>query len=187
LETISSGRSNNIITVIALQDYSQLKLKYSKEEAEVIFNITGNVISGQVSGETAKLLSERFAKTFQERESISINSSDTSISRSKQLEVAIPASTISSLSSGEFVGLVADTPDEIIELKTFHSMIVNDDAAIKREKRNYLPLPVVRKGAQKEINAVHQIIKQDVQDIVEVVLEEVMNDPGREGFMVKRG
>ncbi|MBX3257008.1 MAG: TraM recognition domain-containing protein [Chitinophagaceae bacterium] len=44
LETISSGRSNNIITVIALQDYSQLKLKYSKEEAEVIFNITGNVI-----------------------------------------------------------------------------------------------------------------------------------------------
>lgn len=184
LETISSGRSNNIITVIALQDYSQLKLKYSKEEAEVIFNITGNVISGQVSGETAKLLSERFAKTFQERESISINSSDTSISRSKQLEVAIPASTISSLSSGEFVGLVADNPDEIIELKTFHSMIVNDDAAIKREKRNYLPLPVVRKAAQKEINAVHQIIKQDVQDIVDVVFEEVLNDPGREGLVV---
>lgn len=186
LETISSGRSNNIITVIALQDYSQLKLKYSKEEAEVIFNITGNVISGQVSGETAKLLSERFAKTFQERESISINSSDTSISRSKQLELAIPASTISSLSSGEFVGLVADNPDEIIELKTFHSMIVNDDAAIKREKRNYLPLPIVRKAAQKEINAVHQIIKQDVQDIVEVVLEEVLNDPGRGRLFVRK-
>lgn len=186
LETISSGRSNNIITVIALQDYSQLKLKYSKEEAEVIFNITGNVISGQVSGETAKLLSERFAKTFQERDSISINSSDTSISRSKQLEVAIPASTISSLSSGEFVGLVADNPDEIIELKTFHSMIANDDAAIKREKKNYLPLPVVRKAAQKEINAVHQIIKQDVQDIVEVVLEEVLNDPGRADLIVRK-
>jgi hypothetical protein len=187
LGTISTGRSNNIMTVIAVQDYSQLKLKYSKEEAEVIFNITGNVISGQVSGETAKLLSERFAKTFQERESISINSSDTSISRSKQLEAAIPASTISSLSSGEFVGLVADNPDELIELKTFHAMIVNDDAAIKREKRNYLPLPIVRKVTQKEINAVYQIIKQDVQDIVDVVMEEVLNDPGREGLVVKKG
>lgn len=187
LETISSGRSNNIITVIALQDYSQLKLKYSKEEAEVIFNITGNVISGQVSGETAKLLSERFAKTFQERESISINSSDTSISRSKQLEVAIPASTISSLSSGEFVGLVADNPDEIIELKTIHARIVNNHAAIDREKRSYLPLPIVRKVDQKEINAIPQIIKQDVQDIVDVVMEEVLNDPGREGLVVRKG
>lgn len=185
LETISSGRSNNIITVIALQDYSQLKLKYSKEEAEVIFNITGNVISGQVSGETAKLLSERFAKTFQERESISINGSDTSISRSKQLEASVPASTISSLSSGEFVGLVADNPDELIELKTFHSSVVNDHAAIKREKENYLPLPIVRRVTQKDISAIHQLIKQDVQDIVDVVLEEVMNDPGKADLIIK--
>lgn len=186
LETISSGRSNNIITVIALQDYSQLKLKYSKEEAEVIFNITGNVISGQVSGETAKLLSERFAKTFQERESISINSSDTSISRSKHLEASVPASTISSLSSGEFVGLVADNPDELIELKTFHSSIFNDHAAIKREKESYLPLPTVRKATQKEISTVQQLIKQDVQDIVDVVLEEVMNDPGRDHLVMRK-
>ncbi|MFT3749075.1 MAG: conjugal transfer protein MobC [Agriterribacter sp.] len=182
LETISTGRSNNIITVIAVQDYSQLKLKYSKEEAEVIFNITGNVISGQVSGETAKLLSERFAKTFQERESISINSSDTSISRSKQLEASVPASTISSLSSGDFVGLVADNPDEIIELKTFHSAIINNQNAIKKEKQSYLPLPVIRNADQKEINTVYQIIKQDVQDIVDVVMEKVLNDPSREAL-----
>ena len=30
-------------------------------------NIAGNVISGQVAGETAKLLSERFGKIMQER------------------------------------------------------------------------------------------------------------------------
>lgn len=186
MKTIATGRSNNIITVIAVQDYSQLKLMYSKEEAEVIFNITGNIISGQVSGETAKLLSERFAKTFQERESISINSSDTSISRSKQLEVAVPASTISSLSSGEFVGLVADNPDEIIELKTFHARIINDHTAIDREKQNYLPLPIVRKVEHKEITAISQIIKQDVQDIVDVVMEEVLNDPGREHLVVRK-
>ncbi|MGN6211987.1 conjugal transfer protein MobC [Parafilimonas sp.] len=185
MKTIATGRSNNIITVIAVQDYSQLKLMYSKEEAEVIFNITGNIISGQVSGETAKLLSDRFAKTFQERESISVNSGDTSISRSKQLEVAVPASTISSLSSGEFVGLVADNPDELIELKTFHAMVVNDHAAISKENQNYLPLSIIRKIDQKEINTIQQIIKQDVQDIVDAVMEEVLNDPGKAGLVVK--
>src|SRR5690606_22344618 len=107
-----------------------------------------------------------------------INSSDTSISRSKQLEASVPASTISSLSSGEFVGLVADNPDELIELKTFHSSVVNDHAAIKKEKESYLPLPIVRRVTQKDISAIQQLIKQDVQDIVDVVLEEVMNDPG---------
>lgn len=54
---IATGRSNDIIPVIAIQDYSQLKKVYSKEEAETIFNMTGNIISGQVSGETAKMLS----------------------------------------------------------------------------------------------------------------------------------
>lgn len=39
---------------------------------------------------------------MQDSESISINSGDTSISRSKQLESAIPPSKISDLSSGEF-------------------------------------------------------------------------------------
>ncbi len=45
----------------------------SSKEAEVISDITGNIMTGQVSGETAKHLSERFDKTFQDSESISIN------------------------------------------------------------------------------------------------------------------
>ena len=143
MRTIATGRSNDIISIVAIQDYSQLKLMYSKEEAEVIFNITGNMVSGQVSGETAKHLSERFAKTFQQRESVSINSSETSISRSKQLELSVPASTISSLSSGEFVGMVADNPDEVIELKAFHAMIINDHEKLKKEKSEFVSLPVV--------------------------------------------
>ncbi len=177
MRTIATGRSNNITTVIALQDYSQLKMVYSREEAEVIFNITGNIISGQVSGETAKLLSERFAKTFQDRESISINSNDTSISRSRQLEQSIPASTISSLSSGEFVGLVADNPTEPIELKTFHCKLLNQHDAIKNEKENFYPLPVVRKVSQKDIDSVYQLIKLEVQDIIENCMEEILNNP----------
>ena len=55
-------------------------------------------------GEIAKLLPERFEKIMQDRESLSINRTDTSISRSTQLDFAMRASKISSLSSGEFVG-----------------------------------------------------------------------------------
>jgi hypothetical protein len=164
-----------------------LKLNYGRELAEVIVNICGNIIVGQANGELAKQVSERLGKTLQDRESISINSSDTSISRSQQLEAAVPVSTISSLSSGEFVGMVADNPDDIIELKTFHAFIVNDHEALKKEKEAYLPLPSIRKIDRKEIFAVYQIIKQDVQDIVDAVMEQILNDPGKTALVVKKG
>jgi hypothetical protein len=183
---IGQGRSNNIICAIALQDYSQLKQIYSKEEAETIFNMTGNVISGQVSGETAKLLSERFPKIMQDRESLSINSSDTSISKSKQLESSIPASTISSLSSGEFVGISADNPDQVIELKAFHCRIINDIEVLKKERQTYNQLPVVRNVDEALIQQNYQQIKLDVQNIAETVIDDLMNDPLREHFVVKK-
>ena len=42
-----------------------------------------------------------------------------------QLDYAIPASKIASLSSGEFVGVVADDPHEKIKPKMFHAEIMN--------------------------------------------------------------
>ncbi|MEO6550740.1 MAG: TraM recognition domain-containing protein [Ferruginibacter sp.] len=183
---IATGRSNKISTTLAIQDASQLKLNYGKELADVIVNICGNVIVGQANGELAKQVSDRLGKTLQDRESISINSNDTSISRSKQLEMAVPVSTISGLSAGEFVGMVADNPEEIIELKTFHAMVVNDHDVLRKEKENFLPLPAVRKIGQKEIYATYQIIKQDVQDIVESVMEVILNDPGKQHLVVAR-
>src|SRR5439155_22532365 len=142
---IATARSNKVATTIAVQDYSQLKNEYSREQAEVILNIMGNVISGQVSGDTAKFLSEKFGRIMQDRESISINSNDTSISKSKQLEQAIPASTIASLSSGEFVGMVADNPNEVINLKTFHCKITSDHDALKTESKSYKEIPEICK------------------------------------------
>src|SRR5919202_887734 len=112
---IATARSNKVATTLRMQDFSQLRKDYGKEAAEVIMNITGNVIRGQVSGEPAKALAERFGKILQERESVSINRMDTSLSRSKQLDYAIPASKIAALSSGEFVGMVADNPEEKIK------------------------------------------------------------------------
>jgi type IV secretory pathway TraG/TraD family ATPase VirD4 len=91
---IATARSNKVATTLGVQDFSQLKKDYGKDMADVIMNITGNIISGQVTGETAKQLSERFGKIMQDRSSVSINRTDTSVSRSKQLDSAIPASTI---------------------------------------------------------------------------------------------
>ncbi len=113
---IATARSNKVATCLGIQDFSQLRKDYGCEQADVIMNITGNTVAGQVTGDTAKQLSERFGKIMQDRESYSNNSADTSISQSKQLESAIPSSKISALSSGEFVGMVADDPDCKIEL-----------------------------------------------------------------------
>lgn len=183
---ISVGRGHNLVCILALQDYSQLKRIYSREEAEAIFNMTGNIISGQVSGETAKMLSERFPKIMQDRQSISINSADTSISNSKQLETSIPASTIASLSSGEFVGLVADNPDEIIELKPFHCRIINDIGKIEKERSRFYPLPIVRKVEPHTIERNYYRIQEDINVIVEEIMEDLLNDPAKEHLIVKK-
>lgn len=164
---MATARANKVATTLAVQDYSQLKKDYGKEQAEVIMNIVGNVISGQVVGETAKLLSERFGKIVQERESVSINSSDTSVSKSTQLESAIPPSKIASLSSGQFVGMVSDDPNQKIELKIFHNQILNDHESIKREEESYKPIPSVRKIEPQEILDNYLRIKDDIRFIVE--------------------
>jgi hypothetical protein len=167
---IATARSNKVAVTLAVQDYSQLKKDYGREQAEVILNIVGNVIFGQVTGDTAKQLSERFGKINQEKESISINSSDTSISKSVQLDYAVPASKISGLSSGEFVGMVADDPDNKIDLKTFHSAIQNDHDAIKKEEEAYQPIPSVREVDQAEVLINYHQIKEDIKVLVETVL-----------------
>lgn len=183
---IATARSNKVATTIAVQDYSQLKNEYSREQAEVILNIMGNIISGQVSGDTAKFLSEKFGRIMQDRESISINSNDTSISKSKQLEQAIPASTIASLSSGEFVGMVADNPDEVINLKTFHCKITNDHSALENESKLYKEIPEICMVDNAIIQRNYQQIKQEVQDIIESEMEKILNDPSRENMLVKK-
>ncbi len=125
---IATARSNKVATCLGMQDFSQLKKDYGNDQASVIMNIVGNIISGQVMGETAKLLSERFGKITQIKESVSVNRNDTSISKSSQMDFAIPQSKISSLSSGEFVGMVADDPDQKIKLKVFHCEIMQKSA-----------------------------------------------------------
>lgn len=163
---IATARSNKVATTLAMQDFSQLKKDYGKEQADVIVNITGNIISGQVMGETSKLLSERFGKIMQDRQSVSVNRLDTSISHSKQLDSAIPASKIAALSSGEFVGLVADNPDEKIKLKMFHAAIINDADKLNEEMRRYKDIPVVSNVSQQQVLDNYYQVKMEVKRLI---------------------
>lgn len=184
---IATARSNKVSTCLGIQDFSQLRKDYGREQADVIMNITGNIVAGQVTGDTAKQLSERFGKIMQDRESYSINSGDTSISRSKQLEAAIPPSRISSLSSGEFVGMVADDPDNKIDLKAFHCEIINDHESLKQGQDGYKNIEVVRKLDGGMVQRNYLQIKQDVQDIIQSEMERLLNDPGLSHLVVKKG
>ncbi|WP_026968215.1 conjugal transfer protein MobC [Algoriphagus terrigena] len=183
---IATARSNKVATCLGVQDYSQLKKDYGREQAEVIMNTVGNFISGQVLGDTAKQLSERFGKIIQRRESMSVNSSETSWSISNQLDLAVPASTISSLSSGEFVGMVADTPDQKIDQKAFHSEIVNDHLALQREESQFTPIPKVRDLSTGEVDDNYRKIKRDVEEIVRTEMERVFDTPEL-GHLILRG
>ena len=134
---IATARSNKVATTLAVQDFSQLKKDYGADQADVITGIVGNIISGQVTGDTAKTLADNFGKIVQDKNSMTINSGDTSTTKATQLDYAIPASKIASLSSGEFVGMVADNPEQKIQLKLFHSEIQNDHETIAMEEAAY--------------------------------------------------
>lgn len=183
---IATARSNKVATCLGIQDFSQLRKDYGREQADVIMNITGNIIAGQVTGDTAKQLSERFGKIMQDRESLSINSNDTSISRSKQLESAIPASKIAALSSGEFVGMVADDPVNKIELKAFHCAIQNDHEALKREEVAYKEIEAVRKIDSSMVQRNYEQVKQDVQEIIHSEIESLQADPARRHLIIRK-
>ena len=182
---IATARSNKVAVVLGFQDFSQLKRDYGDKEAAVIMSTVGNVFSGQVVGETAKTLSERFGKILQKRESMSINRSDTSTSISTQLDSLIPASKISTLSQGMFVGAVADNFGETIEQKIFHAQIVVDNDAIQKETAAYQPIPEISSfldedgndTMEQQIQANYRQIKQDIVELVENELLRIENDP----------
>jgi hypothetical protein len=182
---IATARSNKVAVVLGFQDFSQLKRDYGDKEAAVIMSTVGNVFSGQVVGETAKTLSERFGKILQKRESMSINRNDTSTSISTQLDSLIPASKISTLSQGMFVGAVTDNFGETIDQKIFHAQIVVDNDAVQKETAAYQPIPEISSfldedgndTMEQQIQANYRQIKQDIVELVENELIRIENDP----------
>jgi len=170
---IATARSNKVATTLAVQDFSQLKKDYGAEQADVITGIVGNIISGQVTGDTAKKLADNFGKIVQDKNSLTINSNDTSISKATQLDYAIPASKIAALSSGEFVGMVADNPDQRIRLKLFHSEIQNDHEAIAKEEAAYKPIPLIAYVSPEDVEENYKRIKTDVALLIKEEMDRI--------------
>ena len=181
---IATARSNKVAVCLGFQDFSQLVRDYGDKEAKVVINTVGNIFSGQVVGETAKTLSERFGKVLQKRQSISINRQDVSTSINTQMDSLIPPSKISGLTQGMFVGSVSDNFNERIEQKIFHAEIVVDTEKVKREESRYQKLPIINdfKDAdgndcmKQTIQDNYNQIKEDVKQIVKDELERIAGD-----------
>ena len=181
---IATARSNKVAVCLGFQDFSQLVRDYGDKEAKVVINTVGNIFSGQVVGETAKTLSERFGKVLQKRQSISINRQDVSTSINTQMDSLIPPSKISGLTQGMFVGSVSDNFNERIEQKIFHAEIVVDTDKVKREESHYQPIPIINdfKDAngndcmKQAIQDNYNQIKEDVKQIVKDELERIAAD-----------
>ncbi len=183
---IATARSNKVAVCLGFQDFSQLKRDYGDKEAAVVMNTVGNIFSGQVVGETAKTLSERFGKVLQQRQSMSINRQDVSHSFNTQMDSLIPASKISTLTQGMFVGAVSDNFDERIDQKIFHAEIVVDAKKVAAETAAYKPIPLItdfkddtpdKSKMKAAIQFNYNQVKQDVKDIVDRELDRIRKDP----------
>ena len=182
---IATARSNKVAVCLGFQDFSQLTRDYGDKESKVIQNTVGNIFSGQVVGETAKTLSERFGKVLQQRQSMTINRNDKSTSISTQMDSLIPASKISNLTQGMFVGAVSDNFDERIDQKIFHAEIVVDCAKVSAEMKAYQPIPVIvdfknEDGLNKQkesIEANYRKVKEEILSLVDSEIMRIKNDP----------
>ena len=174
---IGIARGYLVSTILCVQTVEQIIKDYGKELADVIINICGNLIAGQGTGATAKHLSELFGKIVQQRDSISINRQDVSVSKSTQLDLAVPASTIATQSPGEFSGIVADNPDQEIPQKIFHAKIINDHEALKAESDAFKDIPPVREVSQIDIQDNYVTIKNDITLLIKKEKERIKNDP----------
>ena len=182
---IATARSNKVAVCLGFQDFSQLNRDYGEKESKVVQNTVGNIFSGQVVGETARTLSERFGKVLQKRQSVSINRQDVSTSINTQLDSLIPASKIANLSQGTFVGAVSDNFGEKIEQKIFHAEIIVDHEKVSGEEKNYRKIPVINEFRDREGNDImmqqsgrnYDRIKADAQAIINMEMERIKNDP----------
>ena len=191
---IATARSNKVAVCLGFQDFSQLVRDYGDKEAKVVMNTVGNIFSGQVVGETAKTLSERFGKVLQKRQSITINRQDKSTSINTQMDSLIPPSKISGLTQGMFVGSVSDNFDERIEQKIFHAEIVVDNEKVAAETKAYKPIPVITdftdengKDCMRDmIHSNYNRIKEEVKQIVKDELARIANDENLSHLLQKK-
>jgi hypothetical protein len=182
LTTIATGRSNDIVPILAVQDLTQLMQQYSHDEAHQVMNTAGNLLCGQVAGETAQLVSKRFHANVFLKTTVSVNSSDTSVSQTEQSEMAVTPATLAQLSSGEFIGVIADDPDVRVEQKGFHASFTKRQA----DDAGQVSLPLVATVTKETLRENFARISGEVEEIVRSEMKRITGDPQLRPYIVKR-
>jgi hypothetical protein len=178
---LATARSNKVATTIVVQDMSQLRKEYGREQADVLLNLTGNVIAGQVTGDSARQLSERFGRILQERKNFHQGERSESSGVSYHLDPALPPSRMATLSSGELVGILSDGPDQPLKHKLFHGQV------IKEPELPDIGLPQLEKPpSPDDIAKRYQEIKQEVRDLVAGAMDRIHHEPGLKHLRVKQ-
>ena len=126
-----------------------------------------------------------FAKFILHSWFITIKLNDKSTSISTQLDSLIPASKISNLTQGMFVGAVSDNFDERIEQKIFHTEIVVDVAKVSAETKAYEPIPIIADFIKEDgsdnlretVEANYKRVKQEVLNLVDSEIERIKTNP----------
>ena len=173
---------------MAVRDISELQARYTCDEADLFLNISGNLFCRRIGGDTAKLVSERIPRVLQNWTRISLNDSDTSISKSLQLDNPVNQATIACLSFGEFVGMVADDPGEKLVMKAFHVLLKREEKTSKGEMADKAEkLPIVRTIEAGEVQRNYLQVKADVKGLVDTEMNRMMGDSDLIGLMVGKG
>ena len=169
---IATARSNKISTTIGMQDLEQLKRDYGDKIAETIFNIVGNIFSGSVRSGTATKLQDIFGKKKQKLKNVSVDTSTTSYTINESLEFVIPVSTISQLSQGEFVGVVADNFGEEINRKIFRGKIKVDSERKDQIKKD-IPILIPEESLDGLVEGNFKRIVEEIDILVSYELDAI--------------
>lgn len=170
---VATARSNKVAVVLGLQELTQLKQYYKKEAADTITSIMGNIFSGSVRHkETLQWLETMFGKIKQKSYSQSISQQGTTTSINEKMDNMIPAAKISSLRTGEMVGIIAQSEEnQTDEYKTsaFSGKINLDRKSIEKEEADYPKMPVRVKFRDKEDELMTNMLR--IREEVEIIVK----------------
>ena len=83
--------------------------------------------------------------------------------------------------------MVADNPDQKIELKAFCAEIINDHEALNREQEGYKELPVFSKVEPSDVLNNYLQVKRDVAVIVQTEIERMLDTPELTDLIIRKG
>lgn len=166
---IATARSNKVACILGIQDTSQFVLRYGKEKADMIINMVGSIVTGQIRGDLAKTISECIGKINQEQISESVSAQGISYSISHQLNEAVTVSSIANLSQGEMAGTISDDFTATLIYKRFHGRI--DALAHEASPTTKMPIKEIP-----DLNPAFRILdgesEKDRQNRVKIIVRE---------------